>query len=245
MKNTVLDNFGNNDPWKHELKGLKTDNVEQIYEQEFTEWKIFFSDSRRLDGKVINTDKFLEVYVGNGFEKIKACRFETNDKNEGFPLKEEYFIKEKINKYEYILNATEGSALNRTIHMKCELFLNYLRKRLKKFKKNNTPETSPELQLNQIALLIFYEGGGVYKDNCDSTAEEYGWNSKTSGHKLYQYFNKLRDKSERIGDPGSKRKLNNKIDLLESVVPHLSDTASQKAKTEIAHLRNLFAAHYE
>ena len=108
-----------------------------------------------------------------------------------------------------------------------------------------TSELDSKLKLTQIALLFFYEGGRISRDNADATAEEYGWCAKTSGHKLYQHFNKLSENIERTGDPGSKIKLKNKIKLIESVLEHLSNAASRKAQEEIKQLRNLFVSRYE
>lgn len=103
----------------------------------------FHSDSKCLDGKEINFDEFLLMYIGNGFENLDPNKFEINNENEGFPLEEKTFIKEQIVKYEYISKDTEGSVLDRTVHLKCELYLNHLRMRL------GFLETSPGSSLNK------------------------------------------------------------------------------------------------
>lgn len=41
METIELDDSGNKNPWRLVLTGLKPDNVEEIYNREFTRWRVF------------------------------------------------------------------------------------------------------------------------------------------------------------------------------------------------------------
>ena len=102
---------------------------------------------------------------------------------------------------------------------------------------NNGP-ISKKLSINQIALKLVYSNSTVNKENADSTIKEYGHNS---GHKLYQAFNFYYKKANRIGhdvESETKKILDNKIKLLESVIELVQDDFKQKAIDECKTLRS-------
>lgn len=95
-----------------------------------------------------------------------------------------------------------------------------------------------KLSINQIALKLVYSNSTVNKENADSTIKEYGHNS---GHKLYQAFNFYYKKANRIGhdvESETKKILDNKIKLLESVIELVQDDFKQKAIDECKTLRS-------
>lgn len=106
-------------------------------------------------------------------------------------------------------------------------------------------ELHPKLSLKQVALIFFYEKKLITKDTADGIAEEYGWCSKTSGHKLYQDFIHLRNSRNRLGDPGSEKKLKNNLERIEGILNFLSEGALKEASKEISSLQNIYKSVYE
>ena len=90
-----------------------------------------------------------------------------------------------------------------------------------------------EISLNQIALKYIYENNSISDTDCKSIAEKYNFTSPNSGHKLKQNYNKLLKTIDRTGDPESKRILNSRISLIESVIPLLEKTSKIKAEKEL------------
>ncbi len=78
------------------------------------------------------------------------------------------------------------------------------------------------LSLSQVALIIAYEDKGIV--------------TRDKG-KLYSYYLKYRKPSLRMAEEETKRKTGNKIDLIESIIPYLSQDAQQTANKELASLK--------
>lgn len=93
-----------------------------------------------------------------------------------------------------------------------------------------------KLTIKQIALKLAFEGETVNKEDANEIIKDYGY---TSGHKLYQEYNKVCNSKKRISNPDKSLKLlQNKIALFESVAEILSPELQGKAYDEIKILKN-------
>lgn len=102
-----------------------------------------------------------------------------------------------------------------------------------------------ELSLTQIALIYIYKGDVITRNNGNQIAKKAGYISKTSGDKLYQNFTKYVSSADRKGDAGTKRKNQNKIKLIESIVELLPNDKQQRAKDEISILKSIQETQYQ
>lgn len=95
-----------------------------------------------------------------------------------------------------------------------------------------TPHKTERLTLKQIALIYAYEGKNITDQNSNNIAKEYGF---TSGHKLKQNYDYYRKPLNRKGLPGivTNKTIQNKINLLNSVVPYLTDKNKSKVNDEV------------
>jgi hypothetical protein len=103
-----------------------------------------------------------------------------------------------------------------------------------------------QLKVKQIALIHFYEGKQITRENAGKIAAEHGYNSKSSGEGLFQDYTNYSSTANRKGKPTlcTPKKLQNKIDLFESVLNFLSDSNKQRAIDEIRILKTLFENEY-
>jgi hypothetical protein len=99
-----------------------------------------------------------------------------------------------------------------------------------------------KLSMNQIALLCFYMGLQITRDNGNEIAEKFG---HKSGDKLYQCFTKYSSTANRKGDPGTEQMLKNKIKLIESVIELLPIENQQQAKDELSILKTIYESEYQ
>lgn len=108
------------------------------------------------------------------------------------------------------------------------------------------PENS-KLKVNQIALIHAYNGIPITRENAQAIAESFGYISKSSGEGLFQDFIFYGSAANRKGKPNpcTAKKLKNKIDLLESIIKHLTDNAIERAKDEIRILKTLYETDYQ
>lgn len=111
---------------------------------------------------------------------------------------------------------------------------------LNKLQKTNK---NPVLSISQIALLFVYKGDSITKINMDLIANDYG---HRSGHKLYQKFSEYSSPANRKAkpDPLSKKKLQNKINLFESVIELLPIEKQGRIKDEVNILKQFFETEY-
>jgi hypothetical protein len=86
----------------------------------------------------------------------------------------------------------------------------------------------------EIALLFYYQGVTVTKQNCESIAKSHKYKS---GEKLYQCYNKYSNRFNRIGSEDSKKKNSNKIALIEKVITNLQDKDRKQAIDDLATLK--------
>jgi hypothetical protein len=89
------------------------------------------------------------------------------------------------------------------------------------------------LSINQYALIQFYEGRLITRENCSEKVKECG---NMSGEKLYQRF-LFYSSSDRRARPDTNRQLRNKIKLFESIMGSLSRKARERAEMDLARLR--------
>jgi hypothetical protein len=93
-----------------------------------------------------------------------------------------------------------------------------------------------KLSVKQIALKLAYEEVDITKENANGIIQKYGY---TSGHNLYQEYNKVWSSKKRITDPNETLKvLLNKIDLFESVAEIVSPELKEKVEDEIKLLKS-------
>jgi hypothetical protein len=106
------------------------------------------------------------------------------------------------------------------------------------------PKATQGLSLRQIALMYFYEGKQITRENGDSIAKQYGHNS---GEKLFQHFTYYSATPNRIGKPSpfTQTKLKNKIDLFQSVVNLLPESKKQRAIDELIVLNTHYSNEFE
>ncbi len=93
------------------------------------------------------------------------------------------------------------------------------------------------LAVKQVVLIHIYEGIQITRQNGGEIAKAHGL---TSGEKLYKTYLEYAHATDRKGDPGTPRKLKEKIKLFESVVPLLkSEAAIKRATAELEILKRI------
>jgi hypothetical protein len=103
---------------------------------------------------------------------------------------------------------------------------------------------TPDLSINQIALKLAYEGLRVTRDNADEIVKQYNHNS---GEKLFQKFTYYSNTANRKGipNPPTAKKLQNKIELFESVIELLQEPNKKRAINELKILKTTFENEFE
>ena len=88
-----------------------------------------------------------------------------------------------------------------------------------------------DISMREIALVYALNGKIITEESGRVIADEFGWRSKTSGHKLYQYFAEYSRSKEWTAAPNpyTKKRLDNKIHLFESVLNRLSESGKKRA----------------
>lgn len=103
----------------------------------------------------------------------------------------------------------------------------YLRRKIGA--KKSTASTSAKskagtLTQPQIALMYYYKGETISRDNANSIAAEYGYTAKTSGEGLYQDFTDYSNRTYRLAvNEMTNKVLLNKIARFESIEPYIQD----------------------
>lgn len=110
------------------------------------------------------------------------------------------------------------------------------------FDMNSNDKLYPDgLSLKQIALFYYYTSRKITRANASKILKGSGWNS---AEKLYQYYSHFKIKRNITGNPGSKEKLQNKIDLLESIIICLDNKDKVKVTDDIKILKLLPSSDY-
>lgn len=125
--------------------------------------------------------------------------------------------------------------------------LDYWEKKLKTLPPQKTETKADKLKVKQIALIHFYEGKQITRANAGDIAAKYGYMAKNSGEGLFQDYNSYCSAANRKGKPThcTPKRLNNKIELFESVVNYLSDINKQRAIDEINILKTIYENEYQ
>ncbi|WP_027137232.1 hypothetical protein [Gaetbulibacter saemankumensis] len=94
------------------------------------------------------------------------------------------------------------------------------------------------MSINQIALKFVYEGKLINRENSEEIVKQFGHNS---GDALYNKYIRYSSDANRKGAPHplTPRKLQNKIDLLESVIKLVSTDSQTKIKEEVLGLKRI------
>lgn len=106
---------------------------------------------------------------------------------------------------------------------------------------NQAKRLQNPLSIKQIALKYVYEGLQITRENGDAIAKEYG---HTSGEALFQRYTRYLSSANRRGQEDTRRKQQNKIDLIESIIPLLTDSAQKKALDEVSILKKVAETEY-
>lgn len=100
---------------------------------------------------------------------------------------------------------------------------------------------APKHEIKEIALKYVYEGLQITRSNADAIISDYGLKS---GEKLYQKFSFYSSRANRKGDPGTKKKLANKIKLLGRVILLLKENNRELAIDEMKALEIIYKEEY-
>jgi len=102
----------------------------------------------------------------------------------------------------------------------------------------------PEFTIKQIALIHVYSGEQITRKNCDHIIKKYGHNS---GESLFQKFTFFTSGANRKGRPTpcTPKKLQNKIELLESVLKHVPTEKQHRINDEVSILKNIYEAEFQ
>lgn len=101
-----------------------------------------------------------------------------------------------------------------------------------------------QITLVMVALIYSYKGITINRFNAPKIASENGFNSKTSGEKLYQHYLKYFKSVDRKGDSGSKRKMRNKINMIKSILEFLNRKEKEIVFKEVIHIENIVENTY-
>jgi hypothetical protein len=101
---------------------------------------------------------------------------------------------------------------------------------------SSTTKVIPKITMRQIALICHYTDRTVTRETAKSIVKEY---SLTSGDALFNHYTYYRSKANRIGIENTKKKNDNKVQLLESVLGHFSGNATVEKliKADISSLK--------
>jgi len=103
------------------------------------------------------------------------------------------------------------------------------------------PKSKPTLRVKQIALIHVYKDSAITNENAKNIASKYGYNSKLSGKGLeddYAFFRNTTNRKART-NPFTLKRMQNKIELFESILEYLSDSEKIKANNEINKLNDI------
>jgi phage tail protein X len=90
------------------------------------------------------------------------------------------------------------------------------------------------LNLRQAALILFYSGQMVTRENGDAYARYFGY---TSGEKLYHYFSHYSNHTDRRAGLETHLKTMNKIKLFEEILPYLPSDGKEAALKDIEKIK--------
>ena len=177
--------------------------------------------------EVLRILKELELFIdsfGNYELRLVQDRIDLTNhfekENEYFELKNEY-----KKTFDSIIDIRKQ--LSNKFRVKCQNLIN---------PKLTTKKN--QLKISQIALKYVYEGSHITRENSNKIVKKFG---HTSGDKLYQKYCHYSSTANRKGEPEqcTLKKLNNKIQLIESVIELLPTNKQSKAKDEVSILKTI------
>lgn len=175
--------------------------------------------------EILNTEQFKEYinYEIENAQKSMQRTFLTEQQNKNY-LNDNH---RKTRIKNYIWNKERIKALNNILSNGNEI-------------KKNTPKYS----LSQIALKYVYENRSITRENGNLIASEYGYKS---GEKLFQKFTYYSSSANRKGKPTlcTLKKIQNKIDLIESVIDILTNGNKNRAIDEVKILKSILENEYQ
>ena len=198
------------------VRGLKPDNVEKIFERNFRKWQVMGSSKVTINGEEIKQDK------KGMFERAMLLAFPNEQGNsnieslninqateKGFPLTTEMFISEEISKYEVLKEAKYNGLMNREKKAMYNYYFDFLKKEQKATEQTVIPQQdieqmqagNPEqdnsgskLTYKQIALIYYYNGVVISESvNAPSIIKKFGKNSSKTLYNKYTEVNRQRD----------------------------------------------------
>ncbi len=141
-----------------ELSGLTDDNIDEIYKELYHKWLFFNSDEVYLNGKLLSKSEKRLMAVA-GFKSIDGeLKFSSTRKNKGITLTENYFIKERIEKYSLLINEIPDNET--MLKIRISMMLEYLENKLKLFTPNNPDDNdfkAPKIKDKYCPDKIFEE----------------------------------------------------------------------------------------
>jgi len=106
---------------------------------------------------------------------------------------------------------------------------------------NTTEVRGNHLNINQLALVLFYNDVIVTRSNCKEIVRQHGYES---GEKLYQRYKSYSVQCDRRARLETDLKTKKKIRLFESILPHLSKKGRAAAERDIAQIKINLDAEY-
>lgn len=180
----------------------------------------------RKTGRVFLDQNYKEVFAEFEYTKTKVLRWLNKRREQGFDEYNNGFSNTKE------LLHIVGDTLQ---------YLNDFARNYYPTVKEATPETKKateqkhELSMKQIALIYYYNREQVTRENCKDKAEKQG---HISGNKLYNFYCYYSSRSNRTNPEETAIKTRNKINLIESIIQHLSTEHKQEAIDELSTLKS-------
>lgn len=203
----------------HRRVGKKA-SVSKVYRMDNKTHNVF---SKYENGKLVSYDKlrrinreFLREFFSLLFQKEKI----------DFPeMEERDFIIKELDYFNEV-----AGVLTPDYKLQLNSIIEYL---------NENPqfitEEVPKLTIKVIALVCIYNHTHVNKNNCKKIVSKYG---HKSGHKLYQEYNFLSRKENRLPEFESRTIISNRIKWIMKALEHLSEDQKVKAKEDLEILRS-------
>jgi len=125
-----------------------------------------------------------------------------------------------------------------------KLYYDWLKEKPKKIE-NHQP-AQQKLTVKQIALIHIYNQKTITRENADSIAGGYGFNSKRSGEGLFQDYTFYSSTANRKGKPNppTQKKISNKIEMFEGINQYLTDAGKKWANDEIQILKTFLETEH-
>lgn len=201
-----------------------------------------------LDTYVKLYPESLQNYLKYSPSEINESDFINDEISECLAIKEE--LKKPVYYIKYLKEANNFFNFATLLENRIDKRLDFLNKKLSKVKEIITSRfeqqkaSKASLTINQIALLCVYNEIHITRVNSDKIAVD---NGHTSGEKLFQRYTYYSSLANRKGLPPNctRKKLSNKIELIESIILLLPESKRQKPLDEVFILKNIFEAEYQ